>query len=343
MADERDMKRDREGERPFALILAGYDKVDKKTKMKRRQEIIESYDGDEIYIGNNKFLYDLGGKPVIQYVLDSVFNARKNGKPLYEKIFLYNDVKSFTDVIDVSRYPNLHVNQMTDSVGGHWKDFYFKHIDYGQRVDVFFGDTPRITSEDVEWLHEKYSSIIGVEKDHRGIVIRMLFGIVRFVDITDNWLPHRIKYIKRGKNKGKLKSFVGLTDSQIRVGNSGAIIKHPSMDGLMENEAVNFFYNIRKALTPSSFSKIIYSLWKMKYFDLVKQVKNKCINQEEMIDAVINIISRLYRIDLSEYSGTNVVVSKNASRWENDIDGPMDLEVFRSRVEELGREKVTSR
>ncbi len=334
MADEKKQNNNKPDSRPYALILAGYDKVDKKTKMKRRQEIIESYDGDEIYIGNNKFLYDLGGKPVIQYVLDAVFHAKKDGNPLYEKIFLYNDVESFSDVIDVSRYPNLQVIQMTESVGGHWKDFYFNHIEYGQRVDVYFGDTPRITSEDAEWIHEEFSNVLG-EKDHRGMIQRMLFGVVRFRDMKDNWLQHRIKYIKRGNNKGKLKSFVGLTDSQVRVGNSGAIIKHECMDGLMENESVNFLYNIRKALTPSNFSKIIFQLWKLKYFDLVKQVKNKCINEKQMIDAMLNIMSKLFKIDLSEFGGANVPITRNAAHWENDIDGPLDLEVFRKRVDEL--------
>jgi len=329
------IKKDASNLPPVALILAGYDKVDKKTKMKKKQEIIESYDGDEIYIGNNKFLYELGGKPVIQYVLDAVFKAEKNGKPLYDKIYLYNDVKSFEEVIDVSKYPNLKVVQMTDSVGGHWKDFYFNHIDYGQRVDVFFGDTPRITSDDAAWLHEQYSKVLGVEKDQRGIIKNMLFGIVRYQDMEDNWLMHRIKFVKRGHNKGKLKNFVGLTDSQVRVGNSGALIKHHGMDGLMEKESVNFLYNIRKALTPSNFSKILFLLWKMKYFDLVRQVKNKCINQDQMSTALINIIASIDKIDLSEYGGSNFVISKNACRWENDIDGPLDLAEFRKREKEL--------
>ncbi|MFC1668982.1 hypothetical protein ACFL20_01205 [Spirochaetota bacterium] len=315
--------------KPNALILAGYDKVDHKIKIKRKKEIIETYDGDEIYIGKNKFLYTLAGKPIIQYVLDAVYGAQINGRKIYDKIFLYNDIEIIKNTIDVDNYPNLVLKQMTESVGGHWNDFYYNHMDYGDRVDVFFGDTPRIQTEDVEWIHELYNSIIGIKKDHRGIISRMLFGIVKFEDMDDNWLKHRIKYIKRGQNKGKLKSFVGFEDYQARVGNSGALIKHKSQDKLIEYKAVNFIYNMRKALTPSSFSKILYSLWKTKNFNVIRQIKQKCINQNNMIDAIIQVVSDVFKIDLSEFAGSYVMITKNASRWENDIDGPKDLKALR--------------
>lgn len=324
------------GLKPVAMIMAGYNKIDSETKIRKNKEIREYYDGDEIYMGQNKFLHTLAGKPVIQYVIDAVYNARKNGERLYDKIYCYNDTESFLKAIDVSQYPNLHLKEMTESVGGHWKDFYFKYIDYGQRVDVFFGDTPRIKSEDVEYLHDEYEKIIGREKDHRGAVIRMIFTTVVFEDMTDNWLEHRIRYIKRGHNKGKLKSFVYLTDGKVRVGNSGAIIKHKSLDDMMRTRAVNFLYNLRKALTPSSFSKILYHLWKTKHFDMIKQVKNKCIDKDEMIDAVIEVAEKLYKIDLSEFGVDNLNIRKNASRWENDIDGPKDYEAFQKKFSELG-------
>jgi len=320
---------------PVALILAGYNKVDSATRIKKNREIMEAYDGEELYMGQNKFLYNLAGHPVIQYVINAVYNAQKSGRRLYDKIYVYNDKESFERVIDVTKYDNLHVEQMTDSVGGHWKDFYYKYIEYGQRVDVFFGDTPRITSKDVEYINREYDKILGKKKDHRNILIRMLFGIVEYDDMTDNLLDNRIKFIKRGGNKGKLKSFVGFDSYQARVGNTGAIIKHKCMDVLMENEAVNYIYNLRKALTPSSISKIMYYLWKSKKFDIIKQIKNKNIKEVELIDAIIEITSKLYKIDLSTFAGGNFHIKKNSARWENDIDGPKDMEAFRAKFADM--------
>ncbi|PKL40112.1 MAG: hypothetical protein CVV44_07820 [Spirochaetae bacterium HGW-Spirochaetae-1] len=310
--------------KPMALVLAGYNRFDPVTKKKYKSEIQEAYDGEEIYLGENKFLYMLAGKPVIHYVIDAVNGARKDGEPLYDKIYVYNDVKSFRQMIDVDRYPHLILKQMTDSVGGHWKDFY-RQIDYGQRVDVFFGDTPRITSEDVEYIHGEYSNILGKEKDHRGVLIHMAFGVVEFTDMTDDWLAHRVKYIKHGQNKGKLKSYVGYDTYQGRVGNTGAIIKHKSIDDLMEYECVNFLYNLRKALTPSSFSKILFHLWKTRNYEMIRQVKNRCINENYFYDTVLEIYEKLYKIDLSNYGGKIYHIKKNPAHWENDIDGPNDL------------------
>ena len=331
--------------KPVALILAGYDKFDSRTKLKKMQELIEAYDGDVIYMGHNKFLHRLEGKPIIQYVLDAVYNAKKSSSKgvgghnrLYEKIFIYNDIKSFEGVIDLSEYNNVHLHQMTDSVGGHWKDFYFNYIEYGQRVDVFFGDTPRITSGDVEYVHQEFSKVIGKEKDHRGSLINMVFGIVDYEDMKDdNWLDHRIKYIKRGHNKGKLKSFVGYEGLQVRVGNTGAVIKNEANDPLMEHESINYIYNLRKALSPSTFSKIVYHLWKSKHFDMIRQVKNKCIREKDFYDAVFDIIAKLNKIDLSSYGGKLILIKKHAARWENDIDGPMDLNVFQQKFREMLR------
>ncbi len=323
------------GKKPYAIILAGYDKPDRRTMIKRKREIIESYEGDEIFIGKNKFLQDIAGKPVIQYVLDAVYNARKNGEPLYEKIFVYNDVQNFTDTIDTSLYHNLEMRQMKSSVGGHLRDFYFNHVEYGRRVDVFFGDTPRITTEDVEFINAEYDEILGKKTDLRGNTAYIVYAIVEYKDMKeDNWLTQRIKVIKRGKNKGKLKTFVGFDGFQARVGNSSAIIKHSTLDQIVEHESINFFYNLRKALAPSNFSKIIYHLWKTRNTDVVQQVKNKCLDEELFYRTSVEIIERVDKIDLSDFGGYIYHIKKNAARWENDIDGPKDLEIFRQRMKE---------
>lgn len=308
-----------------ALILAGYDKPDFLTKLKRRRELRQSYDGEIIYMGRNKFIEKIGSMPVVQYVLNAVNDAKKAGQPVYDRIYLYNDIASIKKAFNTAEYPRLELRQMQGSVGGNWKDFYTKDINYGDRVDVFFGDTPRITAEDVEWIHDQYSEILERKKDHRGVTVRMAFGIVRFEDLHDDWLTYRHKYIKRGKNKGKHKYFVGFENYQARVGNSGAMIKDHVMDEIIDKEALNFFYNLRKALTPSVFSKIIYYLMKTRNFELIKQVKNRRIKEEIFINSLFDIISSVYNIDVSRFAGALFITSKNAARWENDIDTPTDL------------------
>jgi len=308
-----------------ALILAGYDKPDLLTRLKRRRELRQSYDGEIIYMGRNKFIEKIGSKPVIQYVLDAVNGVEKEGLPLYDRIYLYNDIESLKKAFNTGNYSRLELRQMQGSVGGNWKDFYTNDINYGDRVDVFFGDTPRITSEDVEWIHDQYSRILDKKKDHRGVTVRMAFGIVRFEDLHDDWLTYRHRYIKRGKNQGKHKYFVGFENFQARVGNSGAMVKHHVMDEIIDKEALNFFYNLRKALTPSVFSKIIYYLMKTRNFELIKQVKNREIKEEVFINSLFDIISSVYNIDVSGFAGALFITSKNAARWENDIDTPTDL------------------
>src|SRR4030042_4631170 len=96
---------------PVGLILAGYNKVDSATKKRKNKEIMEAYD-EEIYMGENKFLHPLCGKPIIQYVLDAVYNAKKAGQKLYERIYIYNDKNSFEESIDVSKYENVFVLQI---------------------------------------------------------------------------------------------------------------------------------------------------------------------------------------------------------------------------------------
>ncbi len=319
--------------KPVALILAGYDKFDAITKRRHRKEIREAYDGEDIYLGENKFLHLLSGKPIIEYVIEAVYNARKGKNRIYDRIYVYNDIRSFNAKVDVSRYDNLVVRQMTDSVAGHWKDFYSK-IESGQRVDVFFGDTPRITSEDVEYVYDEYTRILGKERDFRGVPVHMIYGIVEFSDMSDNWLEHRIKYVKRGPNRGKLKSFVGYENFQARVGNSGSFVKHPSNDAIIEHEPLNFIYNLRKALTPSTFSRIMYYLWKAKKFRMIRQVKNKCINEEYFYETVLGVIENALQDDLSDYGCRIFHIRKNAARWENDVDGPLDLKALQKKFYE---------
>ncbi len=326
---------------PVALILAGFNKIDsEKKKRKLIEEMQEAYEGEIIYIGQNKFLKNLAGKPIIKYIIDAVYNAKKQNAHskkndrLYKKIFVYNDIKSLSETIDLSKYENLVINQMKDSVGGHLKDFCKNYIDYGQRVDIFFGDTPRITSKDVEMIHKEYDGILGKKKDHRDVPVSLIYSFVDFKDMSDNWLEHRLKYVKVGKNKGKLKSFIGFKNSQSRIANSSAFIMDKSLDGLIKSEAINLFYDLRKALSPSNISKIIYLFWKTRHFNIIKQIKNKCIDETELITASIDIISKLYKIDLSKFAMLTYHIKKNASRWENDIDSPVDLEAIDKKFRE---------
>ncbi len=322
--------------KPVALILAGYDKLDPETKKKRSREIEEAYDKDELYFGRNKFLHQLAGKPVIQYVIDAVYNSRKDGKRIYDKIYVYNDIKSFNEHIDIKQYPNLVLEQMTESVAGHWRDFYFKHIDYGQRTDIFFGDTPRITTEDVEYVHNEYSKMLVKKKDHRGVPLNMIFSIVEYNDMkNDNWFDHRIKYIKRGKNKGKLKSFVGFENFQARIGNGGTMLKVKAVDDLIDCRAANLVYNLRKAIMPNTFSRILFHLWRSGRFEIISQIKHKCINEVEAVDAFVAVISKFYKIDLSRYGLALFHIKKNAARWENDIDGPRDFDALQKKFEAI--------
>ena len=321
---------------PIALILAGYNKVDSAYRKKYIKEIKASYDGEELYIGENKFLYQIEGKHIIQYVLDAIYNAKINGKRIYEKIYVYNDVKSFQENIDTSKYKNLELRQMTASVAGHLKDL-FPTVKYGQRVDIFFGDTPRITSEDIKYVFQSFSKILNKEKDHRGVTAKMVYGVARFDDMKDdNWLPNRIKYIKHGKYKGKLKSFVGFADGlgMVRVANCCCAIKHHALDEFIDKQCINFLYNLRKALTPTAFSKLSYYFITMKKYYLIKQVRSREMIFVDFYQTFIDVLARLFKIDLSEFAANFFVVKQNAARWENDIDGPQDLSAMKSKFKE---------
>ncbi|HXK65463.1 MAG TPA: hypothetical protein PK348_04285, partial [Spirochaetota bacterium] len=238
------------------------------------------------------------------------------------------------DAIDTKKYKNLTVLQMKQSVGGHLKDFYFNYIDYGQRLDIFFGDTPRITTKDVEWINREYDSILGKAKDYRGAIVHLIYSIVEYPDVAkDTWLPHRMKAIKRGEYKGKHKYFVGFDTFEARIGNSAAIIKHHSIDPIVEYQIIDFFYGLRKALSPNIFSKILYHLWKTKNFDVIRQVKQRCLEEEKFYRAVIDVIERVYKLDLSNFGGYIYHIRNNAAHWENDIDSPKDLKAFRAHME----------
>lgn len=317
-----------------AVILAGYDKYDLITKRKYEKELREAY-GEAIFLGENKFLYDLAGRPVIQWVMDAVCGAKKDGKPLYEEVVIYNDIETFSKAVDLSAYPQVTVRQMTESVGGHLRDFYGLMAP-GDRTDIFFGDTPRITSGDVEYIYGEFSEILGKKTDCRGYTVHNIFSLVESDDMGDNWLPHRIKYVKRGPNKGKLKSYMGFDTFQARVGNAGSIEKYPGNDVLVENRVLNFLYNLRKALSPSVFSKIMYHLWKGKKIGLIKQIKNRCIVQDEFYLTAIDIVEMLYRVKIGPYGGCLYHIKKNAARWENDVDSPEDLVALREKFRETG-------
>jgi hypothetical protein len=321
-----------ENKKTIALVLAGYDKPDFITKLRRMKELRQSYDGEIIYMGRNKFLEKIGDKVCLQYVIDAIQSSRKGAGPIYDRIYLYNDVRSVQDALDMKKYPELILKQMKGSVGANLKDFYFNEITYGDRVDIFFGDTPRITPEDVQWIHDQYSGILENKTDHRGVKIRIAFGLVKFDDLTDDWLSYRHRYIKHGKNKGKLKYFVGFENFQARIGNSGSMIKHSSLDEIVDLEAVNLFYNIRKALSPRIFSKIIYLLMKTKNYDLIKQVKKRSIKEETFADSMLGVISSVYNIDVSDLAGYLFKISRNAAHWENDIDTPTDLKLITKRL-----------
>ena len=96
--------------------------------------------------------------------------------------------------------------------------------------------------------------------------------------------------------------------------------------GLLKiRKALNLFYNLRKALTPSVFSKIIYYLMKTKNFDLIKQVKNRRIKEKDFLNSLFDILAGVYNFDVSRFAGEVFIITKNASHWENDIDTPTDL------------------
>ena len=67
---------------------------------------------------------------------------------------------------------------------------------------------------------------------------------------------------------------------------------------------------------------------KTKNFDLIKQVKNKKINEEAFINSLFDIVASVYGIDVSRFAGAIFKISKNAARWENDIDTPTDLKII---------------
>ncbi len=325
------MKNGQTPEKPLALILAGYDKLDLKTRRKKLEEIKKAYH-ESLFIGRNKFLKDLNGQPVIKYVIDAVCNSRVDGQPVYEKIYVYNDIKTFKNHIDIEQYENLHVLQMKKSVAGHLKDFYENHVEYGRQVDIFFGDTPRITSEDVEWMHGEYKKILGKEKDSRGVTVNLIFGLARYRDMKDNWIKKRMNTYKRGKYRGKPKFFVNFEEADARIGNAASFIKDHSQDGIIEKKVIDLFYSMRKALTVSNISKILYYLWKTGNLDVVKQIKNRSINLDQAYRAGIEVAAKTYRIDLTDFAAKFLFISNNAARWENDIDGPRDMKVMRERL-----------
>ena len=183
------------------------------------------------------------------------------------------------------------------------------------------------------YVHKDFNEILGKKKNHRGKTTWLVFSIAHFEDMEDNWLQHRNKYIKRGPNKGKLKSWVNLGEYSARVGNSGGCIKHKYIDPIFDKGILYAMYSLRKALMPSTFSKMIYYLWKTKHFDFIKQLKNRCIKEFDLIDTVSDVFSKLHKADLNQIGFSYYHLKKNVARWENDVDGPKDYEVFKEKME----------
>jgi hypothetical protein len=107
----------------------------------------------------------------------------------------------------------------------------------------------------------------------------------------------------------------------------------------MEYQIVNFGYNLRKALTPNTFAKIMYYLWKTNSINIIRQIKNRRISETEFLNATYNVFSRVYKIDLSKFAWHMLHLKKNAARWENDIDGPKDYEAFQRKFEDMRKMK----
>ena len=68
---------------------------------------------------------------------------------------------------------------------------------------------------------------------------------------------------------------------------------------------------------------------------MIGQIKNRCINEKEFIETAIDVWSKVFNIDLSKFGGRFYHIKRNASHWENDIDGPKDLKALNKKFREL--------
>lgn len=311
---------------PVALVLAGYGSGFRARRGLAR-EIRRAYGRGELYRGRNKFLINLEGRPVISYLLDAVCGAKRKGRPLYERVAVYNDIESFMSVIEAAAYPRMELRQMTSSVSGHLCDF-LPQLKRGQRCDIFFGDTPRVTSSDVEYLCGEYDALYS-KKDPPSFV----FGIAEYEDLRkDTWLPGRMRKVRTGPNRGKHRAFVGFDSFEARIGNCASFVKTPVTEKIISSGVIDYAYSIRKALAPNNFSKLIYHLWKSGNAGMIRSLYTRSLDERRLAQAVCDVISGMYGIDLKGFTLKFLHVKKNAARWENDIDGPKDYRAFVKRM-----------
>jgi CTP:molybdopterin cytidylyltransferase MocA len=312
--------------RPIALILAGYGSGFRSRRGLAR-EIRRAYGRGELYRGRNKFLIHLEGQPVIRYLLDAVAGAKRSGRPLYDRIVVYNDVESFSLHVDLSAYPRVTVRQMTSSVGGHLRDF-LPSVLRDQRVDVYFGDTPRVTSQDVEYLSGEYGRIFRSKN-----APSFVFGIAEYEDLKNStWLPSRMRRVRTGPNRGMHRAFVGFDSFEARIGNCASFVKTPAVEKIIESGFIDFGYSIRKALVPKNLSRILYHLWKCGHLKMILSLGTRSLDEGKSLRALTDVMSKMYSIDLSGFSMKFLHIKRNAAHWENDIDGPKDYRAFVKRM-----------
>ena len=311
---------------PVALVLAGYGSGFRSRRGLAR-EIRRAYGKGELYKGRNKFLINLEGKPVIGYLLDAVCGAKRKGRPLYERVVVYNDIESFRSVIDLPSYPRAEIRQMTPSVSGHLCDF-LPHVKRGQRVDVFFGDTPRVTAADVEYICGEYDSLFEGRN-----APSLIFGIAEYEDLRKTtWLPSRMRKVRTGPNRGKHRAFVGFDSFEARIGNCASFVKTSAVERIIRTGVIDYGYSIRKALAPNNFSKLIYHLWKSGNAGMIRSLYTRSLDEEKLVRAVRDVIAGMYSVDVRGFSLKLLHIKTNAAHWENDIDGPKDYRMFVKRM-----------
>ena len=71
--------------------------------------------------------------------------------------------------------------------------------------------------------------------------------------------------------------------------------------------------------------------------NVIKQIRNKCVVENDVYGAILDIIEQVYKIDLSNFAAILFHIKRNAARWENDIDGPNDLEILQNKFKEMNK------
>ncbi|MBN2567414.1 hypothetical protein JXB02_05005 [Candidatus Woesearchaeota archaeon] len=338
-------------ERPLAAVLGGFDRVDEEAAVRKNRLLRIVNDGDEIALGTNKFLFDLGGKPMYEWVLDAV-----QGSGRYAGLVAYNDVEEFRGKVDLRKYPTLDLRQMTGSVGGHLLDLYHS-IEYGQRVDIFFADTPRATPELVRRVNDEYTRLFG-RTDSRGNPVRIAFGFAPYEEaVRDNWLPKRTRLMKdsyfrfspwglqmlydrhvNGIEMPKFYFAFKLDGKRVYVhpANHAAFIKHPTNDAVAEHKMIDYLYSMRKGI--ADLPRIIGSMAKHHALHLIPTVALRfALPYERTIDDLRQVMGGMYGTDLSE-TGLALNFTRTGAAFENDIDSVVgeasDLAVFRRKAAE---------